>query len=126
MSVPLMASCQMQDQKQEERRGTRGERRKGETGSMTGRETLKQNRRGSKGERDTRKPEKPSPEPALAGCETEAHTRIFLCPLKILSVGRPRLATCSLPPPSTFCSVWLASRRKSYSGHQGLKIQLVP
>lgn len=31
MSVPLMASCQMQDQKQEERRGTRGERRKGET-----------------------------------------------------------------------------------------------
>lgn len=70
---------------------------------MTGRETLKQNRIGSKGERDTRKPEKPSPEPVLAGCEAEAHTRVFLCPLKILSVGRPRLATRALlPPPPDF------------------------
>lgn len=66
---------------------------------MTGGETLKQNRIGSKGERDTRKPEKPSPEPGLAGCETEAHTRVFLCPLKILSVGRPRSATRAPPPP---------------------------
>lgn len=66
---------------------------------MTGRETLKQNSHGSKGERDTKKSEKPSPEPALAGfCtrETEAHIGISLCPLKILSVGRTRLTTCSL------------------------------
>lgn len=84
MSVSLMASCQKQDQREEERRGTRGdERRKGETQSMTGRETLKQNRCGSKGERDTRKPGKPSPEPALAGfCtrETGPHRNFPLSP----------------------------------------------
>lgn len=53
MSVSLKASCQKQEQRQEERRGTRGaERRKEGTQSMTGREMLKQNRHGSKVERD--------------------------------------------------------------------------
>lgn len=73
--------------------------------------------------RDTRKPEKPSPALALAGfrtCEAEAHTGISLCPLELLSVGRPQLL--SLSGLSAPCS----SLPEGKPQYQGLEILLVP